>query len=61
LQLIADVGQGQRHAHERNRRMVHGHGDVQHVDVDGVAVTARRSESAFARLHDFGPLRVILH
>ena len=37
------------------------HRDVEHVDVDRVAVAARHSQPALPRLDDFRPRRVILH
>ena len=61
LQLVADVGERQRHAHVADRRMPHGHGHVQHVDVQRIAVPPRAADSVGARLRDLRPLRVVLH
>ena len=61
LQLLPDVGERQRHAHERDRRMMHRHRDVQHVDLQRVAVAPRAAEAARPRLDDLRPRGVIFH
>ena len=62
-QLLADVGQREREAHESEggqRRVVDGHGHVQHVGADGRAVAARDAEAVAARLLDLRPVAVVL-
>ena len=60
-ELPPDARQRDGDADVRDRRVRHGNRDVEHVDVDGVAVAARRPEPGFARLHHFGPPRVVFH
>ena len=49
LQVLADVGERQRDADEGDRRMLHRHGDVQHVDVERVAVALGAARGQLAR------------
>ena len=61
LQLLADVGERQRHADERDRRMHDRHRDVEHVDAERRAVAPRPPQAALARIDHLGAAAVVLH
>ena len=52
LKLLSHVSERQRHADDGNRGMLHRHGDVQHVDFQGVTVPPRAAESGASRIDD---------
>ncbi len=59
--LLLDAGQRQRDPHERHGGMNDWRRDVEHVDVDRVAVTPGFAEPSIARLDNLGPRAVVLH
>ena len=61
LQVITDVSQRERNPDETNRRMLDRDGDVQHVDIERVAVTFSAADAGAPRLDDLGTQRVTLH
>ena len=70
---VAQAGQALIDGVERKRRadhadhaagvaaVVHGERDVHHLDVERVAAARRASRSRRERLHDFGPVGVVVH
>ena len=58
---MTDVGERQRHPNEPDRRVPHRQRDVQHIDLQGVAVPLRTSDARGARLKHFRPPRVVFH
>ena len=59
--LLLDAGQRQRDPHERHGGMNDRRRDVEHVDVDRVAVTPGFAEPSIARLDNLGPRAVVFH
>ena len=60
-QLLADVGHGERHANERDVRVLHRHGDVQHAHLERVAVPLGPPNSHTPSRLYLGPGPVVLH
>ena len=59
--VLPNVGERQGNPDETDRRMVDRYGDVQHVDVEGVAVPFRAPESSGSGLGHLGARAVIFH
>ena len=60
-QLAADARERKRHTHDADARMSDRDGDVEHVDVQRVAVAARSAETCRESSEHFRPRGVVFH
>ena len=59
--LLTDIGERKCHPDKRDRRMGDRHSDVQHVDVERVAVAAAFAQAVLPGLDHLGARCVVLH